>query len=627
MKKQILEINKRDFMLGGEPFYLASGEIHYFRFFREGWRRRLQLMKDFGLTAVQVYVPWNMHEPEKGEFCFEGNLDLSGFLALCEEMGLYVLFRPSGYICSEWEFGGLPYWLLKEDICIRTSDPGFLAHLRSYYERLAKEFIPYLSTKGGPIIAVAVENEYGSFADDNDYIKAVGDMLTELGVDVPLFTANADTPFKYQVGTRPEYWNGIDCYCAVGEPYKNICEQQPDKPVFVSECWAGITQQWEGCFMRRSAEDVAENYKKQLELGAYINFYMFCGGTNFGFYNGALVGKFGADTPDAPNKYIPFVTSYDLDSLVTENGKTTLKYDLCKDVLADYLKSRGIESSASDSGVMQSYRTQEIHEVELVGAASFFDNLDNISAKIVKSAKPRTFEKLDQDFGFVLYSTHIKYTDDQKRQLKIEGLHDRATVYANGGYIGTYMRDRKLPPIQFTVPRDGVRLDILVENLGRVCYGQEMLNEFKGILGYVHIDILQADGKIYPWNYTFKTGWTNYSLPMKDLSELKYSGAIKKDCPAFYKGLFKAEPGIDTFLDTGNLKKGVVWINGFNLGRYWEVGPQKRLYVPGELLKEENTIEIFELYAADEKPTVFFEAEPELDSIKPNDNLVHSQLG
>ena len=158
------------------------------------------------------------------------------------------------------------------------------------------------------------------------------------------------------------------------------------------------------------SSEVAE---KQLELGAYINFYMFCGGTNFGFYNGALVGKFGADTPDAPNKYIPFVTSYDLDSLVTENGTTTPKYDLCKAVLADYLKSRCIESGASDSGVMQSYHTQKIHGVELVSAASFFDNLDNISAKIVRSAKPKTFEKLDQDFGFVLYSTYIKYTDDQ----------------------------------------------------------------------------------------------------------------------------------------------------------------------------------------------------------------------
>lgn len=627
MKKQLLQINQKDFTLGGEPFYIASGEIHYFRFMKDGWRRRLQLMKDFGLTVAQVYVPWNLHEPEKGRFCFEENLDLGEFLKLCEEIGLYVFLRPAGYICSEWEFGGLPYWLLKEDICIRSSDAGFMKHIKAYYERLAKEFIQYLSTNGGPIIAVAIENEYGSFTDDYTYIRELGKIFVELGVDVPLFTANADEVFKYKIGSCPEYWNGLDCHYMTEEIRKRMCENQPDKPIYIAEFWSGITEQWDGCFMRRSAEEIAEMYKNQLEAGAYVNFYMFCGGTNFGFYNGALVGKYGADAPEAPNRYIPFVTSYDLDALVTEQRTTTKKYDLCKKVLADYLKSRGIENHASKSGVQPEHGIQKIDKIELKQAAPLFGNLENISVKIAESAKPQSFEKLDQDFGFVLYSTHIRYTDDQMRQLKIDGLHDRATVYANGEYIGTYMRDREMPDIKFRVPPAGLQLDILMENLGRVCYGLAMLNEYKGILGYVHIDILEEDGKVYPWNYTFKTGWKHYSLPMRDLSALDYSLRTMSDCPAFYKGEFEAEPGIDTFIDMGKLKKGVVWINGFNIGRYWEVGPQKRLYVPGELIKEKNTLEIFELYALKENPIISFETEPELDSIKIDDKLVLSQLG
>lgn len=299
MKKQKLVINENGFMLDGKPFYLASGEIHYFRFFKEGWRRRLQLMKDFGITVAQVYVPWNLHEPEQGTFCFDDNLNLAEFLKLCQEVGLYVFLRPSGYICSEWEFGGLPYWLLKEDICIRTTDPGYMNYIRAFYRRLTQEFIPYLSTNGGPIIAVAVENEYGSFTDDENYIKALGDILVGLGVDVPLFTASADEAFKYKVVSNAGYWNGIDCHFMDDEKYRYVREQQPEKPTYVAEFWAGTTQQWDGCFMRKSPEEIAQKYKEQLEKGIYVNFYMFCGGTNFGFYNGALVGKYSADLPEA----------------------------------------------------------------------------------------------------------------------------------------------------------------------------------------------------------------------------------------------------------------------------------------------------------------------------------------
>lgn len=629
MNKTKLIIEKNGLTLHDKPFYLASGDMHYFRFFKEGWRRRLQLMKDFGLTAVQTYVPWNLHEPEKGEFHFEGNLDIKAFLELCQEIGLYVMFRPGVYICSEWEFGGMPYWLLKErDVCIRTSDPKFMAHLRSYYQRLAKEFIPYLSTNGGPIIAVAVENEYGSFTDDTAYTKATGDLLQELGVDVPLYTANGWEPMKLINGSHKEYWNGLDLHALTPQAKASIDAYQPDKPLYIGEFWGGRSQQWGGHFKRQPPEAVAEKYQSLLETGSYVNFYMFCGGTTFGFMNGALVGRYGADIPGATNRYIPFCTSYDVDAPVTEEGKATKKYELCSEVLKSYLENHGFEEFAKTiKKPQQELPFQAIKDVKLTESCDLLDNASGIAAQVRNSGKPLAFEDMDQAYGFMLYSTFVKHTDDQGRMLKIEGLHDRAIVFGNGKYLGNCMRDRQSSPITFTVPQEGMQLDILVENMGRANYGLAMFNENKGILQYVKLELIQPDGSIYPWNYTFKSGWTNYSLPMKELSKLDYTKPAQKNRPAFFKGEFKATPQVDTFLSMEGWDKGVVWINGFNLGRYWKVGPQATLYVPGELLKETNTIEVLELHGSNADQTVQFKESPSLDTIAQTTDLVESVVG
>ena len=627
-KCEKLEIYKDGLTINGEPFYLASGDMHYFRFFKEGWRRRLQLMKDFGLTAVQTYVPWNMHEPREGEFCFDGNLDLAEFLRLCGEIGLKVMFRPSPYMCSEWDFGGLPYWLIKkENMEIRTLNKEYMACLRRYYERLAREFIPYLSTNGGPIIAVAVENEYGSFADDDDYIKAVGDMLGELGVDVPLYTANGIEPQKLLAGSRPEYWTALDTHEVTVEAINALNKYQPDKPIFVAEFWAGRSQQWGGYFLRQKPEDVARIYKNSLEFGAYLNFYMFCGGTNFGFYNGALVGRYGADAPGAKNRYLPFATSYDVDAPVTEYGYPTEKYYQCKQVLKEYLESHGFEFGGTDDNCGYVCKTQKIENVKLTKAADFIANAENLAQDIRDSRMPLTFEDMGLDYGFMLYSTVIKYTDDQKRAVTIEGLHDRATVYVNGKYIGCAMRDRKSEPMIFDMPKEDARLDILVENMGRVNYGCAMLNEEKGICGYVRIETVCDDGTLYPWNYGFKTKWTNIALPCCDMSKTDFGIAAQDNRPTVLEGTFKAEPGTDTFFNPEGWEKGFVEINGFNLGRYWSVGPQGTLYVPGELLKEENTIRIVELHSVPNDRTVRFDDKPSLDTIDKTCDLAVSVVG
>lgn len=571
-----------------------------------------------------------MHEPEKGEFCFSDNLDLGEFLNTCAQMGLKVLLRPACYICSEWDFGGLPYWLLKDSkMAIRTSDPAFFEQVKSYYTRLAREFIPYLSTNGGPIIAVAVENEYGSFGDDNQYIKDTGDLLVKLGVDVPLYTANGVEPFKMLSGSRQEYWTSVDCYNISPQAKADYLSYQPDKPIFVSEFWSGRVQQWGGYFKRQSADDVADIYRKLLESNAYVNFYMFCGGSNFGFYNGALVGKYGVDSIQAKNRYIPFTTSYDVDALVSESGQPTKKYDACKKVLKEYLQKQGYtpantETCQVDEGVVAS---QAIEAVALNQSADLLDNATALCTCTKQSRYPLTMEDLSQDYGFIVYTTFIKHTDNLKRILKICDLHDRATLYGNGEYLGFMMRDRETPDIVFEVPTDGLRLDILVENMGRVNYGNAMIKEQKGICGFVKIELLNEDGTIYPWDYTLKTGWTCTALPLKNLSGLNHDLPAKPNRPAFFSGEFAAKSGVDTFLNMKGWCKGVVWINGFNLGRYWEIGPQETLYVPRELLKEQNRITVLELHSPKRDKTVIFDSAPSLDSIKPVEDTIVSVVG
>lgn len=619
MNKALLKINESGLYLNDKPFYLASGDMHYFRYSKDGWRRRLQLMKDFGLTAVQTYVPWNLHEKEEGEFCFEDNLNIAEFLKLCDEMDLKVMFRPSVYMCSEWDLGGLPYWLLnKNGMAIRTSDPEFMKIVRRYYERLAKEFVPYLSTNGGPIIAVAVENEYGSFSDDLEYLKQTGDILRELGVDVPMFTANGPMKDVLYSGTLPEYWTALDLHTLSVAALNNITELQPDKPVYIAEFWAGRGQQWGGFFKRQKADDIAEVYRDMLKKGAYVNFYMFCGGTNFGFQNGALVGRYNAEGPDAPNRYIPFQTSYDVDAPVTEYGQPTEKYFACKKVLREEMEKRGFEFTGTDDEYLKNpVKTQRIDKINLVKSADLLDNAENLSHKNCKSGFPRTFEDMGQAYGFMLYSTRVEYTDDRMRAITIEGLHDRALIFVDEKYLGVYMRDRENIPVKFIVPKEGLKIDILVENLGRVNFGNCITEEKKGICGLIKIDIIEANGNINSSNYTRKSGWTNISLPVKseDLEKIDWSKCTKDNRPAFFYGEFDADAGVDTFINPYGWEKGCIFINGFNIGRYWKVGPQGTLYIPGELIKDKNTIHILELHNPKSDMTIRCDDMPSLDTL------------
>ena len=618
-KPQKLILEENGLKLGGRDFYLASGDMHYFRFFKDGWRRRLKLMKDFGLTCVQTYVPWNLHEPEEGQFDFSGNLDLAAFIRMCGEEGLYVLLRPSPYMCSEWDFGGLPWWLLKNaDVKIRCLDESYMPYVERYTKRLCREFVPLLSTNGGPIIAVAVENEYGSYGNDTDYIRKMAQILKGEGVDVPLYTANGPEKKHVTWGSLEELWTGIDTREGTDDAKKVTDSFGGKKPHIVCEQWAGCAQQWGGVFNRQSTEEAVRHYKNSLERGYFVNFYMFAGGTNFGFSNGAISGTYRADVRNARIRYIPYATSYDVDAPLTEYGEPTEKYYALKKVLSEHL------GKPVTDGEPVKVRTASYGKIPMELCGAFLPQRERVAEKRVLSKVPKTMEEISQGYGFILYETFLEHTDGLERVLKIDELRDRATVYKNGEYIGTMYRDRE-SDIRFTVPEEGMTLSILVENMGRICYGYKMAYDRKGITHTVHMDRISPAGTRLH-GFSSVMNWTIYSLPVKSLENVTYGEKPQKNTPAFYKGTFCASEKADTFLKVSGGTKGFVFVNGFNLGRYWNIGPQETLYLPAELLKDENTVEVFELYAPEGEISAILSDRPSLDSIKENiEKLVQAE--
>ena len=603
--------------IDGKEFYLASGSMHYFRYQPGGWRHRLKLMKAFGLTAVQTYVPWNLHEPEKGQYNFSGRLDLKAFLQMCQEEGLYVMLRPAPYICSECDLGGLPYWLLEKDVCLRTMDAPYIRHYTEYFKRLCQEFVPMLSTNGGPIIAVALENEYGSFAMDLEYIRYCEKIHRENGIDVPLYTAGGDCMYMQVYGGFPEIWSAMDVGGNIPNAIQNMRKFQQGFPDYVAEYWGGRAQQWGGYFLRKPPEEVAETYRQALEAGAYVNFYMFCGGTNYGFFSGSMIGTFRSDPAGAKPRYVPYGTSYDVDAPVDEMGRPTKKYFLCREVLAKY---RGMDVKELPP-VPADMPVQIPGEIVWQESRRLFapETLDYLTEKKVKAGNVRPMESLNQDYGWILYSTTLLRTDPEEQfMLLIDGLHDRADIYMDGVYKGTYYRDRAYEPIPFKITKETMRLDILVENMGRICFGYQLEQDYKGILNPVRIKRGVA----------FVTNWEIRSLPMRDPVLDQLMQKTPADCapgvgPRFFTGSFKGTPGQDAVIDyrvdgKSNLQKGFIRVNGFNLGRYWCIGPQDTLYIPGDIMKEENTIEVFELYSDGQWPTPQFCPEVKLDSLKEN---------
>lgn len=563
-----LTYDKTQFLLDGEPITIISGAIHYFRVVPEYWQDRLEKLKNAGFNTVETYMPWNLHEPKQGQFNFNGMLDIERFIQIADKLGLHVIIRPGPYICAEWEFGGLPAWLLNiEGMELRCQNEPFLACASSYLHEVFRHIKPYLLENGGPVMMVQLENEYGSYGMDHAYLRSLLEIYHQEEVNAFIFTSDGDDSSMLNGGTLPEVFKVVNFGSDATRNFKHLREVQPEGPLMCGEFWNGWFDHWGEAHHQRAADDTAKSLEEILDLGGNVNFYMFHGGTNFNFYNGANHDKV----------YQPTVTSYDYHCLLSENGDMTEKYDACKAVL----KKHGFPTDMLE---VRNLPTNAYGTIQLTQSAKLFEHLDEICDKVVYHPRVLPMEKIGQNFGFILYRTVLK-GPFQARELKLREVHDRALIFTDGKYRGVIERDQPSDVIKIEVDRDQqIVLDILVENMGRVNYGPE-LYDYKGITQAVLLGIQEIHD------------WQIMSLPLDDLSRLQYKEGISQDGPCFYRGEFEVEKPMDTFIYLDSFHKGNVFINGFNLGRYFERGPQRSLYLPGPLLRQgKNVIEVFELH-------------------------------
>ncbi len=556
------EIKDGNFYIDGKETQLISGEMHYPRIPKEYWQDRLKRAKAMGLNTISTYVFWSFHEREPGVFDFSGQADLAEFVRLAQKEGLFVILRPGPYVCSEWDFGGYPSWLLKnDDMVFRSNDEEFLAACNRYIHRLGEELSDLTIENGGPIIMVQVENEYGSYSNDKVYLGKLRDMIIDAGFNTPLMTCDGAGQMKAGCvdGALPTV-NGV-----VGDDiFKAIDKFNPGGPYFVAEFYPAWFDVWGTPHSYRDYKRPAKQFEWMVKNGVSVSIYMFHGGTNFWYTNGA----------NTANGYAPQPTSYDFDAPLGEYGNEYPKYYAFRDVLQRYLhKDETLPDVPAPNPII------EIEELTLSESAP----LTAAFNKRYDSKQPLRMEDVNQDFGYIHYETVIE--KPVKGKLTIKNVRDYAVILVNGKKVGSLDRRHRQSSLSIDIKDVPAKLEIIVENVGRVNFGPDILNNHKGITEKVTI------------NGDEITGWKTTPLPLykADVDGFKFSDAIK-GVPAFHRVKFNLDKTGDTFLDFTKWGKGAAWINGRSLGKFWNIGPQQTLYLPGPWLKKgENELVVFTL--------------------------------
>jgi beta-galactosidase GanA len=566
--KHTFALGTSDFLLDDQPYQIIAGEMHPARIPVEYWRQRIQMAKAMGCNTISVYIFWNYHESEEGVYDFEnGNHNLKEFFKLVLEEDMWLIVRPGPYVCAEWELGGIPPYLLRiPDIKLRCMDPRYMAAAERYIGRLAEEIKPFMITNGGNMLLLQIENEYGSFGNDRNYMFRLREVWKMNGIDIPTFTGDGPTTYMLEAGSLPGSAVGLDSGSSPAH-WELANKMNPGVPVFSSETYPGWLTHWGEEWARPDTADLLKEVRFLMDNKKSFNFYVIHGGTNFGYTAGANSGGKG---------YEPDLTSYDYDAPINEQGKATPKYTALRELIGSYLP-KGQKLPSIPYGIP----AIEIPQFVLKPFTSVWDNLP----AAVNSVQPKPFESYGQDYGFILYKTEL--IGHKKGKLTVTDLHDYATVFLNGTYIGSL--DRRAGVNTIDIPASAVVnpvLEIFVEAMGRINFAQHLIDR-KGITDRVTLNGMTL------------MNWQVYNLPMdkKFIYDLRSSSRTVNKPGIFFKGNFPLNSTGDTFIDVSNYKKGIVWVNGHNLGRFWDIGPQKRLYCPASWLKPGlNEIIIFDLH-------------------------------
>ncbi len=603
-KTETFGVGNKTFLLNGKPFIVKAAEVHYPRIPRPYWEQRIKMCKSLGMNTLCLYVFWNIHEQEEGQIDFTGNNDVAEFIRLAQKNGMYVIVRPGPYVCAEWEMGGLPWWLLKKkDIRLREQDPYFMERYRIFAKKLGEQIGSLTIDKGGPIIMVQVENEYGSYGEDKPYITEIRDIIRQSGFDkVTLFQCDWSSNFTKN-GLDDLVWTmNFGTGANIDNEFRRLGELRPDAPKMCSEFWSGWFDKWGGNHETRGSHAMVSGLKEMLDKGISFSLYMTHGGTSWGHWAGA----------NSPG-FSPDVTSYDYDAPINEAGQVTPKYTELRNMLAQY-------SDKKLPAVPKEYPVISIPKVQFTEVAPLFDNLPEAHTTM----DIKTMEEFNQGWGSILYRTRTPNVPTQSI-LTVTDAHDFAQVFVNGNLIGSLDRRNHektmlLPPL-----KEGDRLDILVEAMGRINFGRA-IKDFKGITDKVELNYTMNNGSQVTINMK---DWSVYNLSdsYEAQKNMQYTTLTNQKVPGCYRATFNLKKTGDTFINMETWGKGQVYVNGHAIGRFWKIGPQQTLYMPGCWLKKgENEIIVADVVGPEETSVEGLE-KPIIDKLNVEGPNIHRKKG
>ena len=621
----------KTFLLNGQPFIVKAAEVHYPRIPRPYWEHRIQMCKALGMNTLCLYVFWNIHEQEEGQFDFTGNSDVAEFCRLAQKNGMYVIVRPGPYVCAEWEMGGLPWWLLKKkDIKLRERDPYFMERVKIFEEKVGEQLKPLTIQNGGPIIMIQVENEYGSYGEDKPYVSEIRDCLRGIyGKELELFQCDWSSNFEKN-GLDDLTWTmNFGTGANIDEQFRRLGELRPNAPKMCSEFWSGWFDKWGAQHETRPAKDMVDGMDEMLSKGISFSLYMTHGGTSFGHWAGA----------NSPG-FAPDVTSYDYDAPINEWGLATPKFWELRKMMQKYSDQKLPAVPKAPMPIIT------IPKFELTEFSSIFNGVDpDLPMDVRKGGGLMTFEEMDLGWGSMFYTTTLP--DIPAQSVITADFHDFAQIFINGKYIGKIDRVKNEKSLTLPPVKKGDELEILVEAMGRINFGRA-IKDFKGIVGEVTIssviDHIEVTWKPQGWiklalpdTYEKATDAflhnNDYTKPEKDGLRLgkkpqwNADGLDLVSKRGYYRGYFNLTKVGDTFLNFETWGKGQVYVNGHAMGRIWSIGPQQTLYVPGCWLKKgKNEVIVLDIVGPKEA-VVWGQTEPELNKLQLEKSNKHNNIG